>query len=153
MSLSLRVADPVKDFDLILEGARAFATEYNRPDVIPSPTSQKFFDAIWDLVSNSHVKVLLAEDEQGLVGGLGYMTCQYIWDREKLHAEELFWWCKPGAPPTAAMRLLRMAFSEWRKAGVNLYALHSLTTSPESVDVVYQRLGASPAQATYVGVL
>lgn len=151
--LTVRRANIDADFLAIEEAAGKFADAMNRPDVFPAAGSYELGVALAAFLLTEGVTVLLAEDEGKLVGGFAYYISPYVWDRKKLSAEEIFWWCDANAPPRAAMMLLKEAQKDWREAGVSVYTLHRLSQSPAGVDKVYQKMGAQPMQTTYVGTM
>jgi hypothetical protein len=147
----IRRADPEADFDRVLTGARAFAALVNRPDVLPAPDSPALERAIRTLMGLPITAVLLAEVDGRTVGGIGLLVTPSLWDATRIACEELFWWCANDAPPSAAMRLLRVAKEHGKAAGATLFTFHRLTTSPPGVDLAYRRMGTQPMQVTYVG--
>lgn len=151
--LTIRQASPLLDFPTVMEGAKAFAAHMDRWDILPPNGSKEQTDAAWDMMQMPGFTCLLAEEDGKLQGGIGYIIGPYIHDKTKLHADEFFWWAMPGANPRASMRLINEMFKHWSAAGVKVYTIHRLMNSPEGVDMVYRRKGATPVQVTYAGVL
>lgn len=151
MTVVVREADFSADMDAILYGAGEFAKLFNRPDLISSVENMN--DAIRFLVGLPGVGVFLAESDGRCVGGLGFIVAPYIWDREKLACDELFWWCESNAPKTAALMLLNAFKRKVDQSGAKIFSLHRLMSSPEGVDKAYRWLGADPVQITHAGAV
>lgn len=152
--IRIRQANPgdPKDLAGILAAATEFAHFADRPDLI-TPGSYELDQAIVHLLGTPGVRVLVAEDDIGVLGGLGYGVTPFIWDRTKLMAEEIFWWTSPAAPASVAMKLMRAAKEDWKSAGVSVFVLNKMENSDDRVGRVYEHMGAAKAHTVYIGAM
>ena len=150
--MEIRVAKK-EDFIFVLDGAKQFSRLVNRPDILPHPDSDNFRKAVGDIFMNDFTTVILAMDDGQLLGGIGLMVTPYLWDKSKIACEELFWWVKPGAPNTTALRLIKSAKKFAKSSDAEIMSFNSLVSSPEGVGRVYERMGTSLVQHVYAGVI
>lgn len=154
MSIKIRVADHQEDYRAVFRGAMAFVRSMQAKDIMPVPGSPDFDKALKTILALPGVSVLLAEDDSGeVVGMLGSLVTPFIWDRSRLCCEELFWWVSPGAPNSAALKLMRQHRDDAKMAGAEVMIFHKLDESPDGVDRVYRKMGTRPVQTTYMGTL
>ena len=132
----------------IVEIGKSFAPEAK----IQHLMADDMHEAIATVIGLDCVRVYLAEDNEqggGVVGGLGVTIGPWIWNPALTEMSELFFWVRPGAPVTAALRLLRRAFTDAEKQKIDLATFVALPTSPVKVARVYARLGLKPLQHVY----
>lgn len=150
--LSIRGALLPLDLPPILDGAAAFAREADLADVLAEPGSPDFDRAVMRILHIPGVKVLLADHDGEIVGGIGFIHAPYIWNPDRLVSDEIFWWTATGAPARAALALFSGMFAAGDIAGVTVWICSKLMNSPPAVDAVYRRRGLRPRQVSYVGV-
>lgn len=148
-----RVADKVLDRDLIVDGARIFAAETDFLEILPPLHSPAFGAAVMRIIDLPQATVLLAEDDDGLAGGIGLLVVPYLWNPDILAADELFWWCRPTAPPRTALHLLRAARAFAIAASAKVLTFGALSNSPPGVARAYRCFGMRPVQTSYLAML
>lgn len=149
MSVLLRSADKEADFRAIVRGAHDFAARIGKPFLYPSDPNA-FEAALWRIIKLDAVEILLAEEDGRIVGGLGLLFTPFVWDPERLMAEEVFFWCAVDAPPVTALRLLRGTLSASQSRGATHLMMHVMSSSPPKLHQVLMRLGFEPLQSSYV---
>ena len=148
----VRLADVESDALAIVEGAKDFISRIGFAEWMPSEDSE-LAAAIGHILAIDGVEVAVAVEDEAMVGALGVIYAPYIWNRKLTIAEELFFWTAPGAPGTAALRLLRFMRHRATKKRVAIVAFKALGTSPAKLEKVYRALGLRPVEATYMGVI
>lgn len=149
MSLIIREADNEADLPAIISGAISFAAESGLAEFLPD-NPEDFVSSVATILSLPSVVVLLAVEEDRVVGGLGMNFSPSLWNLKSVVAEELFFWTEPNAPRTAALRLLRAAEDTARDRKADVLMMAALVTSPEKVGEVYIKRGLRPTQMTFM---
>lgn len=124
------------DIDEIVPGARAFAKQAQVEHLIADDIKEP----LAGLMALPSVRVYLAETDK-IVGGIGVSVLPFMWNHSLIEMSELFFWVYPGAPPTAALALLRRILADVEEELIDLVTLASLPTSPAGVNRVYKKLG------------
>ncbi len=151
--VTVRKADIALDHAAIIDGAMAFADESGLRGYMPADDAE-FAATVERVLGLDAVEVLLAVDSVGeCVGGIGIAVIPYIWNPGLLSAEEMFFWCWPGAPISTSLKLIRAARARMIERGAHIQAWASLPGSPSGVAAIYERFGASPVQTCYLGRL
>lgn len=145
----IRPAEYERDAAGIMAGVRDFIGRMHTTAFLPASEAE-LAAAVHRVVTSPGVEVDVAEHHGGIVGGLGMFVGPFLWNPARLVAEELFWWSAPGAPPTAALRLLRSAVDRARVRGA-IVSFKRLTSSPAGVERIYRRLGLTEIETTFAG--
>jgi hypothetical protein len=149
----IRLADVRNEAEQVLMMARDFISRLDNGDFLPEEKS--FEQYVIEVLSLDHVEVIVAEHDGKIVAGMGMAFGPFFWNPGMIQAEELFWWASPDAPKTAAIRVLKEML---RRAidtpfeGKTVVAFKKLTSSPEGVGALYERMGLKEAETNYVGV-
>lgn len=147
----IRPADIEKDALAIIDGARDFASRIALKHMI-SEDNEMFIKSVSRIVSLDGMEVLLADDDDEIVGGIGILYAPYIWNSAILVADELFWWCKKGAPFRTGKRLIDEAMKKVHEKGA-IPMFRSLTTSPPGVDRIYREFQMFPVETVHTWLL
>ena len=151
----IRLAEPRKEAAQVLRGVRDFISRMDFVDFLPDST-EDFEDYVIELLASEAVDVIVAEHEGELVAGLGLLYGPLLWNPKVLQVDEVFWWAAPGAPLTAAIRVLKHAMAlvdHLEYDGKKLMSFKSLTSSPASVSALYGRLGMREVETSYMRVM
>ena len=82
---------------------------------------------------------------------MGYLP--HVWNPDVIHAEELMWWAAKDAPKTTGMRLLKFVKKRAKEKDADFITFSKLTSSPEKVGAVYERMGLREIESSYTGPL
>lgn len=150
----IRYAQPVTDREQLLKGVRDFISRMDFTPFLPEDDAE-FDEHILTLMSRENFDVIVADDEGELVAGIGIVYSQLLWNPGVLHAEEVFWWAAQDAPQTAAARVLKAALGMIKEIEHprRLVSFKALTTSPESVQRLYGKMGLREVETSYMGVI
>jgi len=150
MTITLRMADNVEDFDKILFCAQSIGIRYQYGIVDLEPLSVSFVNAIKRIAILANFHAIIAEDESGAcVGGLGFLISDYILMPEKKVFEELFWWS--GVRGTSGARLLLQAKRVAKDSGCFKMILHTLDGEDKTeASRAYTAIGGKLVQLTYM---
>lgn len=148
----IRISDPYKDAHALVEAAKDFVSRMDVTDCFPKDPHD-FIDALSRILLADYVDVIVAEHEGEIVGTIGMAYVPHVWNPELLHAEELFWWAAQDAPKTTGMRLLKFVKQHSKERGANVITFRKLTSSPEKVAKVYERMGLREIETVYSGLL
>ncbi len=152
MSIFIRHVDLNQDLDQVRNGILDFIARMDYHDFLPE-TSHGIVAGLERLLNLPEVEILVAEHNGRLVGGIGMIYAPCLWNLGLLNAEELFWWVSEDAPSSTALRLLRSVQAEAKKRGCKMISMKSLTSSPETIDKVYRKMGLRPVDKTYIGAV
>jgi len=143
---------PATDDDAlaIMEGLQDFRSRMAFAGLMPESWDAGV-EAVAGVLALDGVSVTVAERDGRVVGMIAMCYLPFLWDRERLMAEELFWWAAPDAPKSAALRLIRAALREAKARGA-IAIFKRLTSSPEKLRSVYERCGLVEMETTYAGV-
>ena len=146
----IRLADPLEDALELLEAAEDFVSRMDYTDDIPKDPI-KFAEALSGVIMADFSETAVAEHEGKIVAMIimGYMP--HIWNPDLIHAEELMWWADRDAPKTAGIRLLKYIKKRAKEKGADLITFTKLTSSPEKVGSVYERMGLREVETSYCG--
>lgn len=147
MSIVIREADLEVDALAIMDGARDFASRISFRHLLPND-DQVFVDAVSKVVTLKGVEILLAEHDGRVVGGIGILFAPYLWNPDRLVADEIFWWTYRDSPPKTGRLLLQEAMM--RIDGKNAIPMfRKLTTSPPGVERAYLKIGLEPIETVF----
>lgn len=148
--MKIRSADLEKDALAIMDGARDFRSRVGFQTLFPED-DEGFVEAVGKIVSMEPVTVLVATKDEKVVAGICFFISPFLWNPDRLVAEELFWWASKDAPFKAAYHVMEhaMAYIDLQGA-VPLFK--SLTTSPKGVDKIYRRFGLKPMETLYARI-
>lgn len=147
--LNIRPADLERDALAIMAGAKDFAARVAFGDLLPQ-SEEGFTAAVGRIVTLPGVEILVVEHDEQIVAGIGLLYVPFLWNPDLTVADELFWWASKDAPYRAATALLTEAMTIIRGQGA-VPMFRALSTSPQGVDRLYQRLGLMPIETAYVG--
>lgn len=145
----VRLADLDADLDQMMPHAMAFARQSGVGQLLGC-TDDDMAAALRALDALPSCRLFVAAAAGAIVGGIGLIYSGAIWAPTKKIAEELFFWVAPGAPPTAALALMRAAQADMKKEGAWMATFYSMASSPAKLHRVYKRLGMRPVQVAYV---
>jgi len=150
--ITVREANPAVQEDLedIYAGAMQFAVESQLQEYLPK-TDDELRSAIKAVVELSEVTVFLAYDGGRFVGAVGLNRSILPWNPSLVVQEELFFWIEPEADRKAALLLIRAAERLAKNTGVQARVWSALSTSPEKISRVYQKMGMRPMHISYIG--
>jgi hypothetical protein len=150
MTITIRLANNIDDFDKILYCAQGIGTRYKYGIVDLEPFSVDFVNAIKRMAFLPNFHVLLAEDSDGhCVGGLGFLLSEYVLSPSKIVFEEMFWWCQLAG--TTGARLLLKAREFARQSNCFMMILHTLDAEDTSgASRAYSAIGGKKVQSTYM---
>lgn len=150
--MKIRIADPLEDALEILEAAQDFVSRMDYVDCFPKDPI-KFAEALSNVVMAEYVEIAVAEHEGKIVGMLVMAYLPHVWNHDLLHAEEVMWWAAEDAPKTTGMRLLKFIKRRAKEKGADVLTFTKLTSSPEKVGAVYERLGLREIETSYTGLI
>ena len=143
----IRPADLEKDALAIMDGARNFASRIAVRHLLPSDDGD-FVKAVSRIVSLDGMEILLAEHEGRVVGGIGVLYIQFLWNPAILIADELFWWSATDSPFRTGRRLADEAMLRIKERGA-IPMFRSLTTSPPGVEKFYRSIDLFPIETVF----
>ena len=150
--INIREVDLNSDLPMVIEGMKDFISRMDYHEFLPD-TYEDLVEALTRLVNLECTEILVVEYEGNIVGGIGMVYTPSMWNLEVSTAEEFFWWVSKDAPLSTALRLLRRVRSNAVAKGCKFITFSSLTSSPETLDKVYRRMGLRPTHTTYMGVV
>ena len=142
----IRLAE-AKDAPDILAGAKDFISRVPFKHLMPQ-SDKELIQALGSLVDHSGFELSVFEHESQIVAGLGILYSPYLWNRNILVGEELFWWASDQAPFGAAYRLIKWVVHRAEDKGAILI-FHKLPNSPQGVDRMYEQLGLTLIDTVY----
>ena len=113
-------------------------------------------ETLSELVANPNGLLLVAEEEDEIVGMLGALAFPHYFNKQHTVCQELFWWVEEKARGTGAGRGLLQAAEAWTKElGAKALMMISLRGVPgaDAVDRMYEKAGYVPAEHSYVRFL
>lgn len=148
--VTIRLADVKADAAAIMDGAIDFRERVAFRELLPADDDD-FTRAIGRIVTLDGIEILLAESGGRVVGCLGILYAPYIWNPNRLSAEELFWWTARDAPLRTAWRLFTttMARIDERQA---IPVFRALTNSPAGVARLYEKSGMEPTETVFMRI-
>lgn len=146
--VKIRVAKVI-DYDKVRPLAVRF---YEATQDIPwdEATAQQLY---LDMVE--HGFILMAMQEQTVVGIIGCLVAPFLLNKNYKMATEVMWWVEPEARGTAAASMLMDVAEQLAKIdGCYALCMSLLTkTSPKALGRVYERRGYEALESTYMKVL
>ncbi|KKL48084.1 hypothetical protein LCGC14_2329060, partial [marine sediment metagenome] len=149
--INIRAVDLSSDLPMVIEGMRDFIARMDYHEFLPD-TYEEIVEGLTRLVSLDPIEMLVAEYEGSIVGGIGMVYSPCIWNLKVSIAEEMFWWVSKDAPSSTALRLLRRVSSNAVAKGCKFIVFKSLSSSPETLDKVYRRMGLRLVETSYMGI-
>lgn len=109
----IREADLEKDALAIYDGAYDFASR----TVINLPSGDDFLNHVCKLITIPGFRILVAEENNAIIGGIGYLYAPYVWNNSITVGEKSFIWVKENAPFRTAWNVANAAIKEIIKNG------------------------------------
>ena len=150
--INIRAIDLSSDLSMVIGGMQDFISRMDYHEFLPD-TYGDLVEGLTRLVKLDCTEILVAEYEGYIVGGIGMVYAPCMWNLKVSTAEELFWWVSKDAPLSTALRLLRHVSSNAAAKGCKFVVFKSLTSSPETLDKVYRRMGLRPIETSYMGTI
>ena len=95
--------------------------------------------------------MLVAEAQGDVVGMVGLAVVPFIFNQDVLGAHEVVWWVEPEAQGAGLGRALLEAVPQaCRDAGASILQMISLASSPEHAAKMYERMGLSRSETSYM---
>ena len=151
-SINIRAVELSSDLPMVIDGMQDFISRMDYHEFLPD-TYGDLVEGLTQLMDLGCTEIIVAEYKGYIVGGIGMMYAAGIWNLKVSTAEELFLWVAKDAPWVAVLRLLRHVKSTAVSKGCKFLVLKSLTSSPETLDKVYRRMGLRPIETTYMGAI
>lgn len=148
----IRLYDPNRDALQFVEGVKDFISRMDFTECLPK-TDEKIIEGLGTILASEQVEVAIAEHEDQVVGILMMAYFPHMWNPDMIQAEEMLWWAAESAPKTAAFRLLKFVKQRAKEKGAHFMTFTQLTSSPEGVGRVYERMGMRKIETTYSGLL
>jgi len=139
----------IMDALALMEGAKDFAKFTGLP-IFPEK-NEDFISAVSRIVTHDAVDVILAEHEGAVIGGIGIIYGQSLWNPAIIMGEEIFWWAFPKAPMKTGKRLYDEAIRRIEEKNAIPY-FKSLPNSPDSVEKLYIRDGFVPIDRGWIKI-
>ena len=149
--VNIRAIDLSSDLPMVIDGMQDFISRMDYHEFLPD-TYEDLVEALTRLINLDCTEFLVAECNGYIVGGIGMIYAPCMWNFKVSIAEELFWWVSKDAPSSTALRLLRRVSSNAVAKGCKFVVFKSLTSSPETLDKVYRRMGLRPVETSYMGI-
>lgn len=146
----IRPAHIEDDALAIFDGAKDFASRVNFESYLPDNDAD-FIQMLHGIVSSEGVEVLLAEHETRIVGGIGMFYTPFLWNPQRLMAEELFWWASRDAPFRTGKMLIDKVMDRIDEKGA-IPIFRMLMTSPKGVEKIYRGFDMVPVETTFMRV-
>ena len=151
----IRDADLQSDALVIMDGARDCVRRHkehlgnlNIGSLFPE-SDEKLMSALSHLVALPGMEILIAEHEDKVVGGIGTLYSEYLWNPDLLSADQIFWWAAENAPFRTARVLLLEAMK--RIDARNAMPIFRVpNTLPKGIEKLYRRLNMIPTETTYM---
>jgi len=152
--LIIREADFSIDGEQILEGVRDFVSRMDWHEWMPADPDA-FDDAVLKLLANPAIEVTIAEHEDRIVAGAGFLVAPLFWNPAMMSAEEMFWWGAPDAPALAARGVLRGAIDSVKDRYPEpvVVNMKRMETTPDAVARLYERMGLTHLEYQHIGVI
>ncbi len=149
--INIRAVDLSSDLPMVIDGMQDFISRMDYHEFLPD-TDGDLVEGLTRLVNLDCTEILVAEYNECIVGGVGMVYAPCMWNFKVSIAEELFWWVSKDAPSSTALRLLRRVSSNAVAKGCKFVVFKSLSSSPETLDKVYRRMGLRPVETSYMGI-
>lgn len=147
--MKIRHADRSGDRAAIIDGVRDFVRARFHPNLIPADDG--YLESIGRLlVARDDIDILLAENDNEIVGGVAFAYGPYPWNPALAMAEEIAFWCRRAAPPTTVPALLKFAEQAARDRRTDLIIMHSLAFCADGFGRVLCGLGYEPLQSSFL---
>jgi len=152
--LIIREADFSIDGEEILAGVRDFVGRMDWHAWMPEDPDE-LDDIVLKLLDNPAIEVTVAEHDNRIVAGAGFVVAPFYWNPEMMAAEELFWWGAPDAPALAARGVLRGAIDSVKDRYPEpvVVTMKRMETSPDAVGRLYERMGLTHLEYQHIGVI
>ena len=149
MNLIMRAADLETDALSIMDGAKNFISRMDYTEFLPE-TEEGLAESVGFILALPGFECWLAEQEE-IVGGIGILFSPPLWNRRIMGMTELFIWAAPHAPKTTFLKLLNKAEERKREMGATYREYVKLTSSPDGLERIYERMGLRKVQESWVG--
>ena len=149
--INIRAVDLSSDLPMVIDGMKDFISRMDYHEFLPD-TDEDLVEGLTRLINLDCTEILVAEYDGYIVGGIGMIYAPCMWNLKTSIAEELFWWVSKDAPSSTALRLLRHVSSNAVAKGCKFVVFKSLSSSPETLDKVYRKMGLRPVETSYMGV-
>jgi hypothetical protein len=147
--IEVRDADMERDALAIMDAMRDFATRITFADMVA--TGDALTDAVAAVVTSENIELLVCGEGE-LTGCLGIGYAPFMWNRDVVLGEEIFWWAAADAPFGTARALYTEARKRIEARGA-VPVFRALANSPDGVNRLYCKTGLSLAETVYMGTL
>lgn len=145
----IRLATP-GDVPAIVEMGRWFHEDAGWGDISPF-LEKDCAETVAGMIEGESGIVLVAEDEDGLIGMAGAMLFPLYFNKAHLSGQELFLYVRPGCRNGIGGKLLATLETEARAAGAESFIMIALDkVSPEATGRFYRHRGYRPAEHSYI---
>lgn len=149
--MDLRLADFEKDALAIMDGARDFVARMDYTAFLPE-TDEGLAEAVAFITSLPGFECWLAEHEGRVVGGIGLLFSPPLWNRRITGMTEMFIWAAEDAPKATLLRIMGQAQRRKEEVGAVYREFVNLTSSPDGMTRIYERMGLRKVQETWIGM-
>lgn len=153
--ITFRLADFELDAFTIMRGARDCVKRHkehegdlNVGSLFPDD-NVPLIVAMEHLISCPGLEIIIAESEGKVVGGAGVVFMPYMWNRDLLTGDKIFWWTEKTAPFRTARLLAEEVLRRIEERGA-MPVFRALGTDPKGVEKLYRRLGMTPVETVYM---
>lgn len=102
------------------------------------------------MIDNGYIYVCINELNE-FIGGIGFIISPYMYNSYHKVATELFWWVTPTERNSpVGLRLMKKGEACAADAGCTLICMSLLSSSPQSVGKIYEKLGYVFSEGTYM---
>lgn len=141
-----------KDLLRIVEMSEKFyaSTNYSKFAMFSAPTVYVLADTLIQ-----HGVMLVAEEEEKVVGMVGLILTPFLFNAEYVGAYEVVWWVEPSAQASGIGRALLEAVEPAckAKAPIRLIQMVTLPGSPPQAAQLYEKLGFHHSESSYTKVV
>ena len=150
----IREADFGIDGEQILDGVHDFVSRMDWHAWMPADPDA-LDNIVLSLLENPAIEVTVAEHDDRIVAGAGFIVAPFHWTPEMMSVEEMFWWGATDAPALAARGVLRGAIDSVKDRYPEpvVVSMKRMETSPDAVARLYERMGLTHLEYTHIGVI
>ena len=148
----IRPANLEKDALAIMDGAHDFANRTFIKHVLPLPKNEEELIKVVSLImSLEGMEVLVAEDKDRIIGGIGVLYAPCPWNPAIIVADQIFIWCARNAPFRTERRLTEEAMKNVTDRGA-LPMFRRIIKKPHNVSPIsrfYRSFNMIPIMTVY----
>lgn len=147
--INVRDADIEKDALAIMDAMRDFATRITFADMVAE--GDALTEAVAAVIVAENTEILVTGDDE-ITGCLGIGYTPFLWNHDRLIADEMFWWTASDAPYGTGYALYREALARIKQRGA-VPAFRALSNSPAGVERLYLKSGLVPIETVFMGAI